>query len=139
MTIKQTYDILKYGPMTPDKVRGIIDLYWENNRGGEYISDWTDAPVIHTSESKSTTTHFFYLWVYYDDRIKSTVIAFVPREHDFPSVEWQQSNQIITAVAVGDIDQDEVYIIFHDYFMDLYKDAMYKEYQENYPDGDFEH
>ena len=139
MTIKQTFDILKYGPMNPDKVRSIIDQYWEDTRGGEYIDDWVDSPVKNTSDSKSTITHFFYLWVYYDDSIKHTVIAFVPREHDFPSVEWQKSNKIIMAVMVNQNDPEEVYTMFHEHYMELHQEAMFKEYQENYPDGSFEH
>ena len=66
MSSKTTYDILKYGIMPPDRIRDIVDLYWDDAWGGYYKSDWLPADINGTTESEYSTTHFYHIWVYYD-------------------------------------------------------------------------
>jgi len=133
-----TMDILKYGNMFPDKVRSIIDTYLEDSRSGYWRSDWTNVDIEHTVESKYVETHFFKIWVYYDTNTDRTVVAFVPKyQEDMPSANtWVQVSQGVIALDVTDMDTDEVYMEFHEFFEELNQICLANEYNENWPDID---
>jgi hypothetical protein len=140
MNSKTTYDILKYGPMTPDRVREIIDLYWDDVWPGYYKSDWEVADVKGTTESEYCETHYYKLWVYHDDKHGQVLTAFVPENIDeFPSNKWLQVAMIIITVDFTDKSEDDVYAIFADYYKELHDIREFEEYKENFPDGDWTH
>ena len=140
MSSKTTHDILKYGPMFPDKVRSIIDIYLEDSRSGYWRSDWIVIVIECAVDSKYVETHFFKIWVYYDIKNDKTVVAFVPRyQEDMPSAnKWVQVSQGVMAIDVTDMDTDEVYMEFHDFFEELNQICLATEYSENFPDGGYE-
>ena len=140
MSSKTTYDILKYGHMFPDKVRSIIDIYLEDSRKGYWHSDWIIIIMENTVDSKFVETHFFKIWVYYDTKNDKTVVAFVPRyQEDIPSTnKWVQVSQGVIAIDVTDMDTDEVYMEFHEFFEELNQMCLATEYAENFPDDTFE-
>lgn len=138
MDVKQTYDILKYGTMNPDKVRSIIDTYIKDSRDGYYTSGWIELPVKQTIESKYNETHFFKIWVYFDTKMEATIFAFIPRYlEDLPTANfWQQVGNGTVAVNVSNMDVDEVYINFHEWFEELNKICIAHEYKENWGDDE---
>lgn len=139
MNSKTTYDILKYGPMFPDKVRSIIDVYLEDSRSGYWKSEWKEIIIKDTSDSKFMETHFFKVWVYFDTTGEATIIAIVPRYLVTPLTRnnWVQVSQGVIAIDVTNINKDDVYIKFHEYYEELTQLCLMAEYKENYP-GDIE-
>lgn len=136
----KTFNILKYGSMTPEKVRDIIDLYWDDVWPGYYKSDWTVAKVDGTSESEYCETHFYKLWVYYDNSWCQTLVAFVPENiKEFPSSKWLQVAMIVVNVDLTDKTDDEAYELFAEYYKELHQIREFEEYKENFPDGDWTH
>lgn len=137
---KTTHDILKYGTMFPDKVRSIIDTYLLDSRSGYWRSDWIVIVIECTVDSKFVETHFFKIWVYYDTKNNKTIVAFVPRyQEDIPSATgWVQVSQGVIALDVTDMNTDEVYMEFHEFFEELNQICLSTEYSENFPDDSFE-
>jgi hypothetical protein len=135
MNSKNTYDILKYGSMYPDRIRQIIDLYWWDSRPGAFKDEWLPADVDGTSESMYTKTHFYKIWVYHDNKWQQNLIAFVPNFiEQFPSSKWLQVQMIVINLDVTDHDEDEVYMAFHEYYEELNKICIAEEYRKNFPE-----
>lgn len=136
----KTFKLLKYGPMTPDNVREIIDLYWDDAWPGYHKSDWTVAKVKGTTESEYCTTHFYHLWVYYDiDKSQSTV-AFIPEFiSGFPCNNWLKLGLINVTLNLTDTNEDDAYQIFADNYKELHDICAWEEYKREFPDGDFSH
>jgi hypothetical protein len=140
MTPQQTYDILKYGPMYPQRVRDIITEYFELNPS-RYFGDWEEQNDIGTSDGQSAKTHFIKIWVYYDDIDNRLVLAlFVRDENHLLEVK----NRYITVnncivIDVTHLSEEQVLIEFHELYEDVVRICTYIEYMENYPNGSFEH
>jgi hypothetical protein len=140
MTQQQTYDILKYGPMYPQRVRDIITEYFELNPS-RYFGDWEEQNDIGTSDGQSAKTHFIKIWVYYDDIDNRLVLAlFVRDENHLLEVK----NRYITinnciVIDVTHLSEEQVLIEFHELYEDVVRICTYIEYMENYPNGSFEH
>lgn len=134
--MKKTYDTLRYGQMYPDKVRSIIDTYLDDSRNDYWRSDWTNVVIEDTVDSEYVETHFFKIWVYYDNINDKTVVAFVPRfMEDMPSASlWVQVSQGVIALDVTDMETDDVYMEFHEFFEELNQMCLMEEYREDYPD-----
>jgi hypothetical protein len=131
----KTFNILKYGTMTPEKAREVIDLYWDDAWPGYHKSDWTIAKVKGTSESEYCITHFYKLWVYYDDKWCQTLVAFIPEFIDgFPSNKWLQVAMIIVTMDITDKSEDEVYELFAQNYKELHDISAFEEYKRNFPD-----
>ena len=125
--------------MTPEKVREIIDIYWDDVWGGHYKSDWEIATVDGTSESEYCDTHYYKLWVYYDEKWCQTLVAFVPQFIDgFPSSKWLQVQLVIITIDFTGNTEDEVYEIFAEHYKELHAICAWEEFKEEYPDGDWE-
>ena len=141
MSSKRTHDILKYGSMYPDKVRAIISTYMEDRDINGYYSDWEVFKVKGTSESEVMETHFFRVWVYYDDGHQEVLFGLIPRHlEDAPAIsKWAQVGQGIICIDVTDKDVEEVYTLFHEYYEELNQICLIEEYKRNYPDGGFSH
>jgi len=136
MNSKNTYDILKYGSMYPDRIRSIIDLYWYDSREHSYKSEWLPATIDGTTESMYTKTHFYKIWVYHDNKWGQNLIAFIPSFIEgFPSSRWLQVQMIIINIDVTDKDEDEVYMLFHEYYEELHKICLMEEHKENFPEN----
>ena len=137
MNSKKTYDILKYGSMTPDRVRDIIDLYWDDEWHGFYKSDWEIAKIDGTTESEYCETHYYKLWVYHDEKWGQVLIAFIPEFiNDFPSSKWLQVALIVITIDVTDKDEDEVYDLFKQHYYELHRICEFEEYRQNFPERD---
>jgi len=140
MTQQQTYDILKYGPMYPQRVRDIITEYFELNPS-RYFGDWEEQNDIGTSDGQSAKTHFIKIWVYYDDIDNRLVLAlFVRDENHLLEVK----NRYITinnciVIDATHLSEEQVLIEFHELYEDVVRICTYIEYMENYPNGSFEH
>lgn len=140
MTQQQTYDILKYGPMYPQKVRDIITEYFESSPG-RYYSDWEEFNNVGTSDGQLTNTHFIKIWVYYDDIDNRLVLAlFVRDETNLEEVK----NRYITinncvVLDCTNLNHEQVLIEFHELYEDVYRICQYKEWNDEYPNGSFEH
>lgn len=120
--------------MFPDKVRSIIDMYLEDSRNGYWRSEWIKVEIEHTVESKYVETHYFKIWVYYDNKGNKTVVAFVPRyQEDIPSANgWVQVSQGVIALDVTNMNTDEVYMEFHEFFEELNQICLANEYRDNW-------
>ena len=135
MSLKQTYDTLKYGAMHPDKVRYVVETYLNDSRPNLPV-DWYNVPITGATESKCADTLFFKIWVYHDTNMDVTMISFVPRYLDhMPSVMyWSQVSQGIVALNVSEMSMEEVYMKFHEFFEELNHVCFQFEEQENNSD-----
>jgi len=141
MDSKTTHDILKYGVMYPDKVRDIITTYMEDRNTNDYYTEWEDFVIKEAVDSKTMKTHFFRIWVYNDSKYNETVFGFIPRNNDYvPALSrWTNVSQGILCVDVTDDSEEEVYTKFHEYYEELNQVCLQEEYNNNYPEGGFEH
>jgi len=141
MSAKTTHDILKYGQMYPDKVREIITTYMEDRDINGYYTEWEMFDVKGTSDSEVMETHFFRVWVYYDDGHQQVLYGLIPRHlEDAPTIsKWGQVGQGIICVDVTNKDTDEVYTSFHEYYEELYQIFLMEEYKREFPDGGYSH
>lgn len=140
MSKKTTYDILRYGTTTPDKVRSVVDLYWDKEYDGYHKSDWQPALVNGAIESQYCSTHFYMFWVYYDTKHSQLLISFIPEFIDeFPTESYLEDQLISIVLDVTDKDLDDIYTIFGNTFKQLHTTAEFEEYKENFPDNDWEY
>ena len=139
--VKRTHDILKYGNMYPDKVREIITTYMEDRDINGYYTEWEVFKVKGASESEVMETHFFRVWVYYDDGHQQVLYGLIPRHlEDAPAIsQWAQVGQGVICVDVTDKTTDEVYQSFHEYYEELNQVCLHEEYKRNFPDGGWSH
>ena len=140
MNKQQTYDILKYGPMYPQRVRDIITEYFELTPE-RYFGDWEDYDDIGTSDGQTVITHFIKIWVYYDDIDNRLVLSLMVRDEDYLD---EVKNKYITVKNCVVMDMtllspEMVMYEFHELFEDVYRICQYKEWNDNYPNGSFEH
>jgi len=137
----KTYKILKYGSMTPDKVRDIVTTYMEDRDINGYYSEWEVYTIPHTSDSEVMDTHFFKVWVYHDDGYQQVLFGLIPKYLDeLPTTsKWRQVGQGIICVDVTNKDADEVYSLFNEYYEELYQVCLMEEYDRNFPEGGYSH
>lgn len=140
MTKQQTYEILKYGYMNPNRVRQILSNYFdiEPNR---YVSDWTEFNDIGTSSGMFVKTHFLKIWVYYDDLDNRLIIALYCNDKLDYNLVQQHYIAINNSIAmdVTDLTEDELTSEFHDIFEDINRMCLSNEYKRNFPGGGYEH
>jgi len=141
MNSKQTFDILKYGPMTPDRVREIITTYMMDRDINGYYTNWKTFDIPEASDSEVMDTHFFRVWVYHDGKYSETIFGLIPKhiEHVPAISKWIQVGQGIICVDVTGKNEEEVYTLFHEYYEELTQICLQEEYNNNYPEGGFEH
>lgn len=137
MSSKTTYDILKYGIMPPDRIRDIVDLYWDDAWGGYYKSDWLPADINGTTESEYSTTHFYHIWVYYDTTKDQSVVAFIPEFiSGFPCKNWLSLGLVNVVADLTDKTEDEAYEIFGECYKELHDISAWEEYKNEYPEDE---
>lgn len=140
MTIQQTYEILKYGYMNPNRVREILTNYF-NLEPHRYVDEWTEYNEVGTSSGMFTKTHFNKIWVYYDDIDNRLVIAIYCKDYiDFELVDRHYitiKNAVV--MDVTNITENQLTSDFHDLFEDINRMCLSNEYKQNFPDGGYEH
>ena len=126
--------------MPPDRIRDVIDLYWDDAWPGYYKSDWGPAVITGTTESEYCKTHYYYLWVYYDINKDQSVVAFIPEFiTGFPRTNWLSLGLVNVVIDLSDKTEFDAYQIFADNYKELHDICAWEEYQREYPDGDFSH
>jgi hypothetical protein len=140
MTQQQTYDILKYGYMNPQKVRDIITDHFESSTE-HYYSDWEEYNNVDTSDGQLTNTHFIKIWVYYDDIDNRLVLALFVRDEEYLNEVKNRYITINNCVVIDctHLTSQQVLVEFQELFKDVHRICQYKEWNDNYPNGSFEH
>lgn len=123
--------------MPPNRIRNIIDLYWDDAWPGYYKSDWEHTDIDDATESEYCKTHYYYLWVYYDINKDKSVVSFIPEFiTDFPNSNWLSLGLVNVVVDLSDKTEDEAYEIFGESYKELHDISAWEEYKENFPDKD---
>jgi hypothetical protein len=123
MTQKQTYDILKYGYMSPTKAKQIISEYFEKTEleRYEYWSGWENI-----NDDFSGHTHFLA----FDLKLLDGKVLIV--------ISSLGDGLVKHTIDITMLNPTEVVTVFSDYYEELRKEEAWKEHKENYPDGDWE-
>ena len=136
----KTFNILKYGTMPPERIRDIVDLYWDDAWGGYYKSDWIPTQIDGTTESEYCTTHFYNIWVYYDILKCQSVASFIPEFiSGFPCKNWLKLGLVNVVADLTDKTEDEAYEIFSDCYKELHDMSAFEEYKREFPNGGYSH
>ena len=117
MTVEKTFNILKYGYMTPTKAKIIISQYFEQIELEKH-SYWSGWQKIN--HNYISYTHYMGLDVQYDgDKV---LIEITARDSEL-------NQQLI--LDITDLTPDEVLYMFDEYYQELYKICSNYEYRRN--------
>lgn len=123
MTPQQTYNILKYGYMSPTKAKDIISEYFEKIEleKYEYWSGWGNV-----FDYFSGYTHFLTFDI---KQVDGKILIYIISRNE------AIIKQIIDITM---LTPEEVVDGFSNYYDEIRKEEAWREHQENYPDGDWE-
>lgn len=123
MTATQTFNILKYGYMDQSCAKDIISDYFEQIQleRSEYWSGWENVDSDFCGY-----THFMLFDIKNIDG--KIIIEIVSRQDD----------SVKHVIDITELTPIEVLDSFSSYYEELHKELRWQEYQENFPDDDFE-
>lgn len=133
---EQMWNILKYNDPTPVVVRELItDII--NNRN-VYHGDWEDIKTDGSLGSiKSLNTHFFHIFVYYDNNLGQTLVTVKfkePQYADRAQEDFIMDGVDIYTIYTEDMGIDELKLEFGYVFDEFTKYCKRAEYMESHPE-----
>lgn len=133
---EQMWNILKYNAPVPSVVREWITDIIENDNA--YQSEWQDIPTDGSLGSiKMLNTHFFHIFVYYDNNLGQTLVTIKFKEPQYAHRAQQDfimDGIDIYTIYTEDMDDVEFNLEFGHVYIEFTKYCKRAEYMEEYPE-----
>lgn len=135
ITMKQTFDMLRYGRVSPNSVRDCITDYFNNEHRDEFYTDWKNVDPYSIEDSKYMDTHFMKICVGYDLQFEKVMVCL--------SIDDEYSDKLthydytfpgsICFTVDNEVSFDDVLDIFRDMYMDIHQNCLMIEHNLNFP------